>query len=274
MKPKPPMFKVVKGGGSQARLAGVLHKLKDEYAASSLKLSTEDAAMSFNQIRFWSEACSGIMPVIVKIGGPNARNDIKQLLDIKVDGFIAPMVESSFGLENFMEALNDYTTPIQFAGLHKHINIETVTALDNLKSILDCEHSASLDEITIGSHDLSRSMKKPVSHPSVLEAVKRATAMIQSRNITSSVGGSINPNSIDTLIREVRPQKFNNPAHPGAAFVFILLRRMRAKRLAEIDVGCCVLCLPRRHCTLAKREVSIRYDEIDVEVALDAQPIA
>ena len=52
-------------------------------------------------------------------------------------------------------------------------------------------------------------MKKPVSHPSVLEAVKRATAMIQSRNITSSVGGSINPNSIDTLIREVRPQKFN-----------------------------------------------------------------
>ena len=219
MKSKSPMFKVVKGG-NQARLEGVLHKLKDEFAASSLKLSTEDAAMSFDQIRFWTKTCSGIMPVIVKIGGPNARNDIKQLLDIKVDGLIAPMVESSFGLENFMEALNDYTTPIQFAGLHKHINIETATAVDNLKSILDSEYAASLDEITIGSQDLSRSMKKPVNHPSVLESVKRATAMIRSRNITASVGGSINPASIDALIREVRPQKFNTrvvtfDVHPG-----------------------------------------------------------
>lgn len=223
MKPNPPVLKVFKGVGVRVRLTEILHKLKDDYAASGLKLSTEDAAMSFDQIRFWNEVCSGIMPVIVKIGGPNARNDIKQLLAIKVDGLIAPMVESAFGLENFMEALNDYTTPIQFEGLHKHINIETATAMDNLQRILDSEYAAMLDEITIGSHDLSRSMKKPVNHPSVLESVKRATAMIRSRNITASVGGSINPASIDTLIREVQPQKFNTrivsfDVHPDRSY--------------------------------------------------------
>ena len=132
MKPRRPVFNVVKGGSAKARLATALHKLKDEFSASSLKLSTEDAAMSFEQIQFWVEVSSGILPVIVKIGGPNARNDIKQLMAIKVDGFIAPMVESSFGLKNFMEALSDYTTPIQFEGLDKHINIETVTAMENL----------------------------------------------------------------------------------------------------------------------------------------------
>ena len=235
MKSKQTVFKVVKGGSGRARLAGALHRLKDEFAASSLKLSTEDAAMSFEQIRFWVEVSSGILPVIVKIGGPNARNDIKQLMAIKVEGFIAPMVESPFGLQNFLEALADYTTPIQFEGLDKHINIETMTAMENLEKILDSEHATSLNEITIGSHDLSRSMNKPVNHPSVLDSVKRATARIRARNITASVGGSITPGRIDTLLEEVKPQKFNTrivtfDVHPNRSY------RSAVKEAIEFEI--------------------------------------
>lgn len=208
MKSKQAVFKMV-NGGVQGRLETVLHKLKDDYAASSLKLSTEDAAMSFEQIRFWVSVCSGIMPVVVKIGGPNARNDIKQLMAAKVDGLIAPMIESPFGLQNFMEALKDYTTPMQFEGLDKHINIETVTAMENLEKILDSDHATSLDEVTIGCHDLSRSMNRPVGHPEVLDSVKQAIAVIRRKGFTASVGGGISPAGIDTLIEDVQPQKFN-----------------------------------------------------------------
>jgi citrate lyase beta subunit len=191
--------------------------------------------MSFEQIRFWAEVSSGILPVIVKIGGPNARNDIKQLMGIKVDGFIAPMVESAFGLKNFMEALSDYTTPIQFEGLDKHINIETVTAMENLQSILDSECAVSLNEITIGSHDLSRSMNKPVNHPAVLDTVKQAAAKIRARKIAVSVGGSITPASIDTLLEEVRPQKFNTrivtfDVHPNRSY------RSAVKEAIEFEI--------------------------------------
>ncbi|MBI4383313.1 MAG: hypothetical protein HY579_04685 [Nitrospinae bacterium] len=227
MKSKTAVFKVVKGRGADADPRGPLveslRKLKEQFGASSLKLSTEDAGMSFEQIRFWKETGEGVLPTIVKIGGPNARNDIKQLLALKVEGLIAPMVESPFGLENFMEALRDFTTPIQFEALEKHINIETVTAVDNLQQVLDCPCAEALDEITIGSNDLSRSMKKPVTHPAVLTVVKRAAELIGSKDIPVSVGGGITPATIDVLLEEVRPHRFNTrvvtfDAEPGQSY--------------------------------------------------------
>ena len=115
-----PMKKAV---SFQTILARSLRKLKTEYDACGLKLSTEDAGMTIDQIKFWAD-CS-LLPVVVKIGGPNARNDIKQLVSLKIEGLIAPMVESPYGLENFIAAVKDFTTPIQFERLSKHINIET-----------------------------------------------------------------------------------------------------------------------------------------------------
>ena len=127
-----PMKKAV---SFQTTLARSLRKLKTEYDACGLKLSTEDAGMSIPQIKFWAEF--SLLPVVVKIGGPNARNDIKQLVPLKIEGLIAPMVESPYGLENFITAVKDFATHKQFEKLSKHINIETVTAVKQLDSILN-----------------------------------------------------------------------------------------------------------------------------------------
>ena len=119
----------------QATLGRTLRKLKNDFGACGLKLSTEDAAMTINQIKFWADL--SVLPVVVKIGGPNARNDIKQLVSLNIDGLIAPMVESPYGLENFILAVQDFTTPMQFGRLNKHINIETITAVKQLDGILN-----------------------------------------------------------------------------------------------------------------------------------------
>ena len=178
---------------TQSRLSESLRQLKTRFGASALKLSTEDAAMSFPQIEYWSRIASGVMPVLVKIGGPNARNDIKQLLSLSIDGFIAPMVESPYGLENYVEAVQDFATPLQFKALSKHINIETTTAVEQLDSILDSPAARHLDEITIGRQDLSKSMKTPLHAPALLNRIQECVKRIQSRNIKVSIGGGIVP---------------------------------------------------------------------------------
>jgi len=194
---------------SAQKLIQSLKNLKNQFGASCLKLSTEDAAMSFEQIRFWTQLAQGVLPVMVKIGGPNARNDIKQLLSLNIDGLIAPMVESAYGLENFLAAVRDFTTPMQMQRLVKQINIETVTAVEQLDAILASPEADLLDEITIGCSDLSQSLKKDRRDPEVLSLVRDVVAKIKARNIKVSVGGGIAPDTIDAILRDIQPHQFN-----------------------------------------------------------------
>ena len=198
-------IKVVGDMEPRSKWIEALRSLKFKFGASALKLSTEDAAMSFEQIDYWSRLCSNIIPVVVKIGGPNARNDIKQLLALKVDGLIAPMVESSYGLENYIEAIRDYTTPLQYAALSKHVNIETKMAVDQLDVILESPYAVQLDEITIGCTDLCKS----IQDSSLIQSVKRCVEKIKSKNLKVSIGGGISQDSIDSRLRDILPDKFN-----------------------------------------------------------------
>jgi hypothetical protein len=208
---QPQLMKVIspRAKDSTQNLVQSLRRLKNEFGASCLKLSTEDAAMSFEQIRFWTVLAKGILPVMVKIGGPNARNDIKQLLALNIDGLIAPMVESAYGLENFMAAVRDFTTPMQMQRLVKQINIETVTAVEQLDAILTVPDADLLDEITIGCSDLSQSLKKDRMDAEVQNLVREAVARIKARKIKVSVGGGIAPDTIDAILQDVQPHQFN-----------------------------------------------------------------
>ncbi|MEC7641038.1 MAG: aldolase/citrate lyase family protein [Nitrospinota bacterium] len=202
-------LKVVEDLESRSIWVEALRRLKTQFGASGLKLSTEDAAMGLDQIDYWNRLCSGIVLVVVKIGGPNARNDIKQLLAMKVDGLIAPMVESLYWLENYMEAIQDYKTPKQFASLDKHINIETQVAVEQLDTILASPLAGQLDEITIGCTDLCKSMKRSIQDPYLVDCVKDCVAKIKSKGLKVSFGGGVSPMGIDARLKEIIPDKFN-----------------------------------------------------------------
>tara|TARA_B100000686_G_scaffold352363_1_gene454088 strand:+ start:2587 stop:3378 length:792 start_codon:yes stop_codon:yes gene_type:complete len=196
-------------GDLKADLIDSLRMMRTRWGVSGLKLSTEDAAMSLSQIDYWICLCRDLLPVVVKIGGPNARNDIRQLVHLNVDGLIAPMVESSFGLENFIEALRDYTTPLRFKALGKQINIETETAAIQLDSILSSPSAGFVDEITIGRKDLSRSMGLQVEDPKIEVVVAEIVKKVQSKSINISIGGGIVPKTVDSTIRAHSPDQFN-----------------------------------------------------------------
>jgi len=119
------------------------------------------------------------------------------------------MVESVYGLDNYVEALKDYTTPVTFDTLDKHINIETTIALENLDNILSCNSIKFIDEITIGRKDLSKSMNCEIEDPRLTYAVMDAIEKIRFKGITVSVGGGITPTSIDNLLKQIKPKKFN-----------------------------------------------------------------
>lgn len=71
-----------------------LKELRDAGGLTALKTGTEVEDMSFEEIRLLRALSDRIVPLFVKIGGPEARNDMRELARAGVDGLIAPMIES------------------------------------------------------------------------------------------------------------------------------------------------------------------------------------
>ena len=85
------------------------------------------------------------LKLFVKIGGVEAKNDIFKCIKIGVDGIIAPMVESKFGVYKFIEATKELNISKK---TYLAINIETKNGLQNIDEILN-EAKGKINGITI-----------------------------------------------------------------------------------------------------------------------------
>lgn len=184
-----------------------LKQLKD-YGLFALKTGTEVEDMNFEEILFLRNISKGIVPLHVKIGGPEARNDMRFLLEIQTDCIIAPMVESPYALKNFIKTL------LEIQEQHKieckaGINIETMTGYMQLDAILNSEFAQKLYQITAARTDLSGSMDLEPDHPRVIEICKEILMACKKKKILTSVGGAIQPTIIRTLLEDLNSDFIN-----------------------------------------------------------------
>ena len=71
---------------------------------TGVKQSTEDEGSSFNDILLMRKITKKAgVKLNVKIGGCEAKNDIFFCKRTKVDGIVAPMVESKYALQKFIQ---------------------------------------------------------------------------------------------------------------------------------------------------------------------------
>jgi hypothetical protein len=185
-----------------------LKTLKDN-GCTGIKLSTEDAGNSFAQILYWTEEIGEQVPIIVKIGGPEARNDIKELGQMDIKGLIAPMIESDYGLKAYIHALRDILPDDKYKSLSKRINIETYTAYKNIDMIFFIPEAKDLQVVTIGRTDLSKSMGTHVDDPLVTRITREITEKAQAKGMKVSVGGNITNQNAERIKKEIRSNFVN-----------------------------------------------------------------
>ncbi|MFH0924016.1 MAG: aldolase/citrate lyase family protein [bacterium] len=191
------------------KLRPILKLLKDKHSCVSIKMGTAAEGNSFEDIIRIKHLVQDQLPVIVKIGGPEARNDLKELLKIGVDGFIAPLVESVYALKLFIMTLIESAGEKRFKRLIKGINIETITTYKNLDEIFSAPEISQLQQITIGRGDLSASLGKKVDDHEVFNIVKDITKKAQKIGLKVSVGGGITPEEAVKISNEIKPNRIN-----------------------------------------------------------------
>ena len=138
------------------KLRDMLEILVKKQGLTAIKGGTEVEDMSFAEIMYVRELTRGVVPMIVKIGGPEARSDMREVKRMGIEGILAPMVESEYSLRNFMESIRDIYDGSDLP--YCAVNIETITAYHNLTSMMETGAFGLLSQVTVGRTDLSGSM--------------------------------------------------------------------------------------------------------------------
>ena len=121
----------------ETKCVKILTDLIENEGLIGIKTSFEDEGALFNETVRLKEVCNQAKTkVTLKIGGPEAIRDLKDASIIGVKGLVAPMVESPFGLKKFIQATETYIPADVLDSLQLNVNIETITAIDNLIEIM------------------------------------------------------------------------------------------------------------------------------------------
>ncbi|MDX1960592.1 MAG: aldolase/citrate lyase family protein [Leptospiraceae bacterium] len=187
-----------------------LKQLVDTKAFSSLKGGTETEDMDHDELRLLHMIGKDILPVSVKIGGPEARTDIRACLAIGVEGISAPMIESEYSLRNFVTTLTSLVPKSKWNELRKSINLETITGYRNILEIADSVSFESITSVTAARSDLSASMDKKPDDPEVMRVTKQIVKIARERGKRTSVGGTITKNNFYNILEQIEPDSINS----------------------------------------------------------------
>ena len=132
------------------------------------------------------------LPYLVKIGGCEAKSDMRFLLEIGIGSIVAPMIESAFAMRKYQEMLPE-------GGFHHvGVTIETIDAVQRIEAILDA--GSKLTEVTIGRHDLTDSFGgSGVDSAETIAHVKTVARAAATRGLPVTMGGSVNKKTRELL---------------------------------------------------------------------------
>lgn len=197
-------------------LRASLMELREDYPVVSLKSGTEIEDMSFEEISFLREISQGVLPLIIKIGGPEARQDIRNCLNHRVDVILAPMVESVYALSNFVATVKEISEEQEKPMPSLAINLETYNAYTHFDNMMESSAFEKLSQVTVGRGDFSKSMHLDVDDEEVIQMTNSIVHRVKRHGYVSSVGGGLNIKTIGKISQRIETARFNS-RHVGVA---------------------------------------------------------
>jgi len=181
----------------------ILTDLIENEGLVGIKTSFEDEGASFNETIRLKEICNqSKTKVTLKIGGPEAIRDLKDSTVIGVKGLVAPMVESEFGLKKFIQAAKTHIPEDTLSSIQLNINVETITAVQNVEKMLATVEASELYGVTVGRVDLVSSMNKDrnyVNSDEVYKLVRGVFTKVKEKGLKACLGGAVSTDSLDFL---------------------------------------------------------------------------
>ena len=187
----------------EREMISLLSELKGNYDVVAVKAEFEAEASRMIEIsRLKDVTSSAGLPIIMKIGGVEAITDIYNCLIIGVAGIVAPMAETPYAMSKFVNAIQTFVPPDNREDIEFAVNIETITAYNNIDEILNVSGIDVLSSITVGRSDFisSRGLGQgSVNSKEMFEMCRDIFKKAKARGLKTAIGGKILVDSIPFL---------------------------------------------------------------------------
>ncbi len=182
-------------------MVGLLELLKSDYGVTHVKVAMEAEGILLGEIlRTKIITMAAGVGLSVKIGGCEAITDTRIAIEHDTDILLAPMIESRFALEKFLDMAGDQYEAEELEEKTILINIETLTGSENIADILAASNIDVLDGIVVGRTDLSGALSlTDVNHPDVLKLTRAVFVEAKKKSLHCMIGGGISEKTIPFL---------------------------------------------------------------------------
>lgn len=186
-------------------MVSLLRRMREEFYLVSVKGEFEaEGARQEELLRLKEIATKAEVAMTVKIGGCEAITDMRMARAIGANQIVAPMIESAFAAQKYLNAAKLVFSESELAELGLFINVETVDGVRNFDAICSLPASAALTGLDIGRVDMAGSMgllPEDCNSSQVfdvcLSMCKRWKAVYPEKEFV--IGGFLNPQTISFL---------------------------------------------------------------------------
>ena len=188
----------------EREMLDILRILKSDFGAVSVKAEFEaEGTRSDELLRLVDLARRADLNLALKIGGCEAVRDLIESKQYGAEYIIAPMVETPYALKKFIAAKNKIYSDEQKKDTTFLFNVETITAYQNLKEMLEVASSENgVEGCVFGRVDFAGSLdigRSEIEGEVITDYAVNTARACKQHNMELVVGGGIAASSLGVL---------------------------------------------------------------------------
>jgi 4-hydroxy-2-oxoheptanedioate aldolase len=210
------------------KMVDVLKDLRDNHFVTGIKAEFEAEGTRLEEALRLKEVVSKAgLGLTIKIGGCEALRDMYECRTIGVERLVAPMIESAFALQKYLQATRLAFPESERKDVLFAVNIETIQGVQHFDEMMAVPDIDNLNGVVMGRVDLTGSMglsREDINNQQVFEITRDLFLKSKKCNLENAVGGGVSAYSLPffrdlpegTLDRyETRKVIFNCPGALG-----------------------------------------------------------
>jgi hypothetical protein len=177
-----------------------LKELRQKYGAFAVKAEFEAEGTKIEELLRLKEICMRAqMGLVLKIGGCESIRDMLEAKIVGVNYLVAPMVESAYALRKYLQAVRKVFTEQERRDIEILTNIETLTACNSIKEMLEIPEIDELRGIVVERVDLCNSMQlgeESINGKEISKILIKTLEAAKKKKMITVVGGGVSAESI------------------------------------------------------------------------------